>query len=196
MSAWYAIFPRPSPEAVVREHAPMVHRQLRRIFGPQADIDDVFQSVFVEVLRSLPTFAGRARLSTWIRRITWNVAYQEMRLQYRQPKTTAIEDADLALGKTNVAEGKAADQQCMRKLYAALDRLDPKERVAVVMHDIEGCTLKEIARSQGRPLQTIASQLYAGRARIAAHLQGDVLFDLQPGKTVAGTSGPLKGSTP
>ena len=46
---------RPSPEQVVREHGPTVHRQLERIFGPHADVDDVFQNVFIEVLRSLPS---------------------------------------------------------------------------------------------------------------------------------------------
>ena len=73
-----------SPEEVVKEHGPMVYRQLKRIFGGHADVDDVYQMVFIEVLRSLPSFKGRAKLATWIRRITWNVAYQEMRGQYRR----------------------------------------------------------------------------------------------------------------
>jgi RNA polymerase sigma-70 factor, ECF subfamily len=167
---------RPTADEVVRDNAAMVYRQLRRIFGPQADVDDAFQAVFVEVLRSLPTFAGRAKLSTWIRRITWNVAYQEMRLTYRQPKTTGYDDRIATPGGDEDAEARAASQESRRRLYHALDSLEPKERLAVVMHDIEGCTLKEISRASGRPLQTIASQLHAGRARIAAHLQGDVLW--------------------
>ena len=178
------LFQRPTADQVVRDHAPMVLRQLRRIFGPQADVDDVFQSVFVEVIRSLPTFAGRSKLSTWIRRITWNVAYQEMRLSYRQPKTTGFDEADRAHSRTNDAETKAATRECMRRLYVALERLDPKEHLAVVMHDIEGCTLKEISRALGKPLQTIASQLHTGRARIAAHLQGDVLWQVERSQEV------------
>lgn len=54
-------FTRPTPEQVVREHGPMVHRHLKRIFGPQADVDDAFQNVFIEVLRSLPKI-GRAHV--------------------------------------------------------------------------------------------------------------------------------------
>jgi len=186
MSLVSNIFQRPASSAVVRDHAAMVYRQLRRIFGPAADIDDAFQAVFVEVLRSLPTFAGRSKLSTWIRRITWNVAYQEMRLSYREPKTTGLEAAELAHARTDDAEATAAAAESMRRLYLALEILDPKERLAVVMHDIEGSTLKEIARALGRPLQTVASQLHAGRARIAAHLQGDVLWQ-QEGSQEADT---------
>ncbi|MBI3179647.1 MAG: RNA polymerase sigma factor SigE, partial [Deltaproteobacteria bacterium] len=42
---------KPSPEEVVRDHAPQVYRQLCRIFGPRSDVDDLFQMVFIEVLR-------------------------------------------------------------------------------------------------------------------------------------------------
>jgi len=167
------LFRRPTGEQVVRDHAAGVYRQLRHIFGPRADVDDVFQSVFVEVLRSLPSFAGRARLSTWIRRITWNVAYQEMRLTYRTPPMTGLEAVESRGLSGAEAEADAASRECLGRLYRALEALEPKERIAVVMHDIEGCTLKEIGRVLGRPLQTVASQLYAGRARIAAVLRGN-----------------------
>lgn len=167
----------PSPEEVVRQHGPQVFRHLKRIFGPQADVDDVFQIVFVEVLRSLPTFKGRAKLSTWIRRITWNVAYQEMRMQYRTPKMTSYEDwkvgPDDGNDVTNNAEEAAARRQSVARLYACLETLDPKQRMPVVLHDIEGRTLKEISKSLGRPLQTVASQLHAGRAKLAAGMRGD-----------------------
>ena len=179
MSLFAELFNRPTADEVVRDHAAQVYRQLRRIFGPHADVDDAFQAVFVEVLHSLPTFAGRSKLSTWIRRITWNVAYQEMRLTYRQPKTTGYDDTLVTPHADHDAEAHAATLESMRRLYQALDRLEPKERLAVVMHDIEGCTLKEISRALGRPLQTIASQLHTGRARIAAHLQGDVLWQAE-----------------
>ncbi len=182
MSVLAPWFRAPSPddlENVVREHGPQVFRHLKRIFGPQADVDDVFQMVFIEVLRSLPTFEGRSKLSTWIRRITWNVAYQEMRLQYRQPKTTsydewAVEPTDAEnVDGVDDAEEVAARRQTMARLYACLETLDPKQRMPVVLHDIEGRTLKEISKSLGRPLQTVASQLHAGRAQLAAGMRGD-----------------------
>ena len=55
----------------------------------------------------------------------------------------------------------------------ALAILDPRQRIAVVMHDIEGFTLKEISKTLGRPLQTVASQLHAGRTRLCAWVAGD-----------------------
>jgi RNA polymerase sigma-70 factor (ECF subfamily) len=160
---------RPTPEEVVREHGPAVLRQLRRMFGPRTDVDDVFQAVMVEVLRSLPTFAGRSQLKTWIHRITLNVAYQEMRLQYRERATTTLDEATEPVSEENV-ETKLLDQEALTLLYEGLGRLDPKKRMAVLLHDIEGLPLREISERVGRPLQTVNSQLRAGRAELAAFM--------------------------
>jgi len=164
---------RPDPERVVREHAPAVHRQLRRIFGPGADLDDVFQMVMVEVLRSLPSFAGRSKLSTWIRRITLNVAYQEMRTTYRRKHLVPLADAPEPHAEGPSAEDTVAQRAAMGRLYWALAQVHPKQRMPVIMHDIEGLTLREISLALGRPLQTIASQLHAGREQIAGLVQDE-----------------------
>lgn len=160
---------RKSPEAIVREHGPMVMRQLRRMFGPAADVDDVFQAVFVEVLRSLPSFGGRSQLKTWIHRITLNVAYQEMRMQYRERMNAPLESAPEPEASVDL-ESELIDKEALVHLYEGLDRLDPKKRIALVLHDIEGLSLREISERVGRPLQTVNSQLRAGRAELTAFL--------------------------
>ena len=163
MNVLARLWPRPDADAVVRAHGAEVYRLLKRIFGPSADIDDAYQSVFVEVIRSLPSYAGRARLSAWIRRITHNVAYQEMRLRYRRPEVVGLETVALATPPPEVA---FEHRETLRRVYAILEDLDPAQRLALVLHDIEGLTLKEIADETGRPLPTVASQLAAGRARL------------------------------
>ncbi len=155
------------PEQVVRDHAEDVAKQLRRIFGPSADIDDVFQAVFVEVIRSLDKFRGKSKLKTWIHRITLNVAYQEMRMQYREREVRSHADLELIACGDDVESGYAQNES-RKKLYRGLQTLDPKKRIAVILHDIEGYTLKEVGESVGRPLQTVASQVKSGRAELAA----------------------------
>ena len=163
------ILGRTTPEQVVQDHGPEVLRQLKRIFGPGADVDDVFQAVFVEILRSLPSFKGRSKMRTWVHRITLNVAYQEMRMQYRNGVTTSIETTDEPVATTDL-EGELADAQARALLYRGLEQLDPKKRMAIVLHDLRGLTLKKTAEELGRPLQTVASQVRSGRAELAEWL--------------------------
>ncbi len=160
--------PRPSPEEVVREHSEDVLRLLRRMFGPRADIDDVFQAVFVEVIRSLPAFKGRSKLKTWIHRITLNVAYQEMRFQYREREVRSGEELETLNLHDPTTDSDRERAELRRVLYTGLQALDPKKRMAVVLHDVEGHTLKEISEMLGRPLQTVASQVRAGRSELCA----------------------------
>jgi RNA polymerase sigma-70 factor, ECF subfamily len=178
----FDLFVRPDPAAVVRDHGADVLRHLKRIFGPSADVDDVYQQVFMEVLRALPSFQGRARLSTWIRRITWNVAYQEMRSHYRQKSSTPFDESLPEMPAAPAPSLGLEERDAMRRVYDAIERLDPRLRVVVVLYDVEGCTLKEIGEALGRPLPTVASQLATGRARLAACLGEDA-----PAATTQGT---------
>jgi len=166
-------FGRPTPEAVVKEYGPAVMRRLRRLFGPRADISDVYQAVFLEVIRALPTFRGESALGTWIHRIATNVAYQEMRLSCRERARRDPEAFDPELHPAQSSENHWAQGRSVHRLYAALEALDPKKRVVVSLHDIEGYTLKEIGETLGRPLQTVASQLKVGRAELVTHFAGE-----------------------
>lgn len=158
----------PDPETVIREHGPRVLRLLRRVLGPRDDVEDVAQAVFVEVLRALPTYQGKAKLATFIHRITLNVAYQELRTRCRDRKVWAetVVDFDAVPGGRDVEDEVGRSLQ-VNLLYEALDDLDPKKRMAIILHDIEGRTLREISEDLGRPLPTIASQVRAGRAELA-----------------------------
>ena len=171
---------RPTAEQVVQAHGPQVYAHLRRIFGPQADVDDLFQQVFVEVLRSLPRFQGRSKVRTWIHRITWNVAYQEMRLRYQRPQPVALEP------EHGVAPAFVEDEvdrrRSVEELYVALEALPPKLRRVVVEHDIEGRTLREIADELGQPLQTVASRMKAGRTELAKTLRRRVALGPRLGR--------------
>jgi RNA polymerase sigma-70 factor (ECF subfamily) len=183
-----ALFLRPSPEQLVREHGPRVRALLRRMFGPSADIDDVFQNVFVEAVRSLPRFEGRARASTWIHRIALNVAYQEMRSQYgRANVIDRSADAEHVENATLNVFAEVERKQAAERVHAALAVLPPKQRIAVTLHYFEGMALREIADQLGLPLQTVASQVRAGRAKLA-----DVLAELHTGGPVAAREEPSK----
>ncbi len=165
------LFRRPTPESVVKEHSAYVLQTLRRVFGPRGDIDDVFQAVFVEIFRSLPSFRGRSQLRTWIHRITLNVAYQEMRIQYRSKSEHSIDDEQEPASEVDL-EGEFIDRESLELLYEALESLDPKKRIAIILHAIEDRPLREVSELLGRPQGTVASQVRSGRAELAQFIEG------------------------
>ena len=139
-----------------------------RLFGT-GDADDVFQNVFVEVIRSLPRFAGRSKLSTWIHRVALNVAYQEMRHRYQRDRVGTVDMNDTLPSSANVHDD-VQRQDAARRVRTALSALPPKQRMAVTLHDLEGMTLRAIADDLGVPLQTVATRVRAGRAALAETL--------------------------
>jgi RNA polymerase sigma-70 factor (ECF subfamily) len=67
----------------------------------------------------------------------------------------------------------AASRQASRRLHAALARLDIDQRAVVVMHDLNGIPVPEIASALDVPLNTVYSRLRLGRAKITAALRGE-----------------------
>ncbi len=158
----------PDVDVVVREQGPRVIALLRRTFGPAADIDDLFQQVMLEIVRALPQFRGESALSTWVHRIALNTIFQEMRRTYRAPAMVDVAAVELVGEGDVVADVEQAEAE--RHLYDALAALPPHQRIAVVLHDLHGHTLREVAEELACPLQTIASRVQAGRAALATAL--------------------------
>jgi RNA polymerase sigma-70 factor (ECF subfamily) len=154
-----------------RIHRAQVARLVQRILGPDAEAEDVIQEAFVQVYRSLPSFQGSSLLSTWFHRVAVNVALQHIRRRKRQvadPPEPSTGDPE--------PENDVLWRDRMRKLYAALDRLSPKKRAVFVLHEIEGLTAEDIARTLRTPLITVRTRLFYARKALYAELAEDPAF--------------------
>jgi RNA polymerase sigma-70 factor (ECF subfamily) len=160
----------------------LVYRQIRKLAGRRHDVDELTQAAAEQVLRSLPTFEGRARLSTWTFRICYLTIRKHDRWYRRWLRRFAFtEDGELP---ESISEGEASDARFSRKedlarLQAALDQLSPKRRAVVVMHDIEGLSIDEIASVVGAKPVAVRSRLRDGRKVLAEALASDPYFGEQ-----------------
>ena len=68
-------------ETLFHLHLPGVHRVVYRLVGPQPDVEDLVQTVFVEAFRSLAGFRGDALFSTWLQRIAVRVTMHGQQLR-------------------------------------------------------------------------------------------------------------------
>jgi RNA polymerase sigma-70 factor (ECF subfamily) len=155
---------------LVAAHAGQVYGALRR-FGLNPDeADEVAQEVFVRAWRGLGRFQGRAKLSTWLYRITFNEAQRALSRRRPAGGDTAADDEDpvaaVAADEHHGPHAQALDREFSEVLDRALAQLPPEWRVAVVLRDLEGLSTSEAAEIAGVRQAAFKSRLHRGRIQL------------------------------
>jgi RNA polymerase sigma-70 factor (ECF subfamily) len=157
-------------------HGDRVYGALRR-FGLEPDeADEVAQLVFLRAWRGLAGFQERARLSTWLYRISFNEAQRRLsRRPPAQPPRRSEDDED-SLAKLpddprRGPEARALEHEFEAMLEAALAELPPEWRAAVVLRDIAGLSTEEATGVVGVGQAAFKSRLHRGRTQLRVRLE-------------------------
>jgi RNA polymerase sigma-70 factor (ECF subfamily) len=164
-----------TPETVFREHAPRIYHVARRLLGNDADAEDVTQDVLLQVVRKLGTFRGESQLSTWLHRVTVNVAlaHRQRRANRRRETAEAADERPEAAAPSgpvkrwNVGPDEpvlAAEQAEL--IGEAIARLPVPCRDVFVLADVEGLPNAEIADVLGLSVPAVKSRLHRARLRM------------------------------
>lgn len=169
-------FERVQFEEVVREHQEFVFRTLTRLTGAGAHVEDLAQEVFLRLYRGLGSFRGEAKLTTWLYRITLNVAQDEWKRRKKEQANTPFDDpeagwAERIAGSESDAEQILSQRQTMAAVNHALGELSETERAAIVMFHQEECTYEQIALALKLPLNTVRTHLHRGRQKLKERLK-------------------------
>lgn len=155
-------------------HRDDASRVVYRMLGPSPEVEDVVQDVFLHVYRSLHTFRGDSRFSTWLYRLAVNVTRMHLRKRKSRPRFADVDVPETPSEDQRVLDpGEEVDQrQRIRALYDVLDTLSEKKREVLVMHDFDGVAAKEIAESLDIPVLTVRTRLFYARKELYAAMQG------------------------
>jgi RNA polymerase sigma-70 factor (ECF subfamily) len=164
-------------EQVVRENQDMVFRTLYRLTGTREHLDDLAQEVFLRLYRALPGFRGESLVSTYLYRITVNVAQNEWKRRKRADRplvsmsdeTSAWEDR-LEHPDRN-AEQQMAEREFQLQLEEQLQELSSVERTILVLYHQEERSYEQIAAALAMPIGTIRTHLHRGRKKLRERLQ-------------------------
>lgn len=158
-----------------RAHQKDVARLVYRMLGPSPDVDDVVQDVFLHVFRSLPSFRGDSRFSTWLYRLTVNVTRMHLRRARSRPRFTDVEipEAPGADARDDSPDAVSERGERVRALYRLLDGLSDKKREVIVLHDFEGVPAKDIAELVGVPVLTVRTRLFYARKELYAAMAAE-----------------------
>jgi RNA polymerase sigma-70 factor (ECF subfamily) len=162
---------KPSVRQVFDEHARYIWRTLRHLGIPDADAPDLCQEVFIAVHRKLPSFEGRSTLRTWLYGICIRVASEHRRRPHVRNERPASEPAPEGSSPSESAPDTRLEQRAA--VHRLLSVLDEDKRLVVVLYEIEGFSMKEVAEIAGCPLQTAYSRLHAGRELMLSALTAE-----------------------
>ena len=156
-------------DVLLRRHYPRLRALCQRLTGDPTDADDACQDALVALVRGLPRFDGRSSFATWAYRVATNTCLDELRRRRRRPPPVPPDDAygpgddgPVATPVPDVGERVAASLD----VDAALARLAPEFRVAVVLRDLCQLSYGEIAEVLGVPVGTVRSRIARGRAAL------------------------------
>jgi RNA polymerase sigma-70 factor (ECF subfamily) len=152
-----------------------VTRVAFRVLGPSADLEDVVQEAFVQLFRSLRSYQGSAKFSTWLYRVVTNVARMHIRHERARPRFEfgAGTLLDQQVSPDARPDAYAERSERLDALYRHLAVLSERKRTVLVLHDFEGLPASEIAEIVGAPVLTVRTRLFYARKELYAALAAD-----------------------
>lgn len=147
--------------AVYRAEFQYVFRSLRRLGVRSADIEDLAHDVFLAVYRRWADYDRARALRPWLFGFAYRVASDHRRLSRHRYEMggVEVEPIDSAL----LADEQLAAEQTRKAVLAALDTMEFDRRAILVMHDLDGHSVPDIALGLSVPLNTAYSRLRLAR---------------------------------
>ncbi len=168
-------------ERLLETYGDRVYRLALRITGNERDAEEVVQDAFWSVVQHIDTFRGESLLGSWIYRITANAAYQKLRRAAHRRDEISLDQVLPILddghhhvdpsGDWSAKIDDPAIQSELRDVLAsAIDELPANHRAVIVLHDVEGLSMAEVADVLGISLATAKTTAHRARLRLRKRL--------------------------
>ncbi len=149
-------------------HASGVHGMAYRLLGRQSELDDIVQEVFIYALYSIDKLREPAALKGWLLGIAVGKVRSHLRYRARRRWLSFLPHDELPEPPVPVTDPEA---ELGRDVCSILDDLPADERIALVVHRIEGLSLHDAAKACSMSLSTFKRRLAKGEARFIARAE-------------------------
>jgi RNA polymerase sigma-70 factor (ECF subfamily) len=165
---------------LVRRHAPALLACARRLLGCDAEGADAVQDALLAAFRAIGSFAGQARLGTWLHRIVINECL--MRRRRKRPRTVPLDDLLPAFDASGRharavapwapdAEERLTRDETRAQVRACIDRLPDAYRTVILLRDIEGLDTDQAADVLGTSRGVVKTRLHRARQALRTLLE-------------------------
>ncbi len=154
-------------DELMRRHEDRVFAICLRIMRHREAALDAAQDTFLTVFRKADQFRGDSTFSTWLYRVAVNTCYDHLRKAKRRPAEPLPETHD---PPDRSADDALESAEIRPDLVTALGQLNEEFRAAIVLVDVEGLAVGEVAQILEVAEGTVKSRLHRGRRQLAGIL--------------------------
>jgi RNA polymerase sigma-70 factor (ECF subfamily) len=155
-------------EDLLRESASLAVRVAYGILKNPQDAEETAQEAFARAYRRFGQLRDRSRFRAWLIRMTWRLAIDRWRSDRRR---MAREQTSISSAVERTSEQVASENERSKRLWAAIDDLPEKLRIAIVLSAIQGYDVREVSQLLDVPEGTVKSRLFLARKALAQRLQ-------------------------
>ena len=137
-------------------------------FRNAEDASDFSQEVFLKVYRNLSRFEGRSRFSTWLYKIAYNTAVNEVN---RRKEYRSLAEAEFEPTNGDTPERLMIRQAAREAVVASLRELPERYRVCIDMFFFYDCSYREIEDITGFPVNTVKSHVFRAKKLLREKLK-------------------------
>jgi len=160
-------------DQVYRDTKELVWKLVSRYVFTREDREDLFQEIFLNIYSALPKFRGDSRVNTWLYRIAVNCSINYVKKQGRIRRLLRILE-----GLRLIEESPPAE---IDEVSVPLAKLNPQQRMVLLLAEVEEKPLEEIAQTMGIPVGTVKSNLHRAKEIIKKEVRKDgSVFQLYP----------------
>jgi RNA polymerase sigma-70 factor (ECF subfamily) len=160
-----------------RRHRDRLWAVALRTMGNPDDAADALQDGLISAFRRAESFRGDAQVTTWLHRIVVNACLDRLRSQKVRAADALPDDLDQYAGRGSLSTASVADpaaeaeaDESRRMVLAALETLPHDQRAALVLVDMEGYPVADVAEMLDCAVGTVKSRCARGRAKLAGLL--------------------------
>ncbi|HEV2212037.1 MAG TPA: RNA polymerase sigma factor [Gammaproteobacteria bacterium] len=163
-------------EEIARE-GPRLRRFIRRRVGNEADVEDILQDVFSELVEAYRLMKSVEDVGAWLFRVARNRITDLFRKRSTEARAE-LPEGDEGLGLEAILASAEASPETtyvqallLDELEAALSDLSPEQREAFIAHEFEGKSFKELAQETGQSVNTLLSRKHYAVRYLRQRLQ-------------------------
>ena len=155
---------------LVRQHEKAVYGMGLSFFRNKEDASDFTQEVFLKAYRSLSHFEGRSRFSTWLYKIAYNTALNEVNRR-KEYISLAEEDENKLVNSNDTPERITLRNAVKKAVRAAIAELPERFRICIDLFYFYDRSYQEIEAITGIPVNTIKSHVFRSKIILRERLE-------------------------